>query len=91
MNKYILILGLVLSASSVLAKPQTITLKVPTMTCPVCPITVTKSLQAVDGVAEVEVNYEEQLAQVIYNDETTDVAALIKATTNAGYPSHLSK
>ncbi|MFT5706912.1 MAG: mercuric ion binding protein [Oceanospirillaceae bacterium] len=91
MNKFILILGLILSASSVLGKPQIITLKVPTMTCPVCPITVTKSLEAVDGVSQVEVNYEEQLAQVIYNDETTDVEALIKATTNAGYPSRVNK
>lgn len=91
MNKLILMTGLILTTFGAIAKPQTVTLEVPTMDCPVCPITVTKSLEKVNGVTDVAVTFEEKLAQVTFDDEVTNINALIDATTNAGYPSHIKE
>lgn len=57
------------------------------MYCAVCPLTVKKSLEAVRGVKSVALSYATKIAVVVYDDSRTTVAALIKATTNAGYPS----
>lgn len=70
---------------------RTVTLSVPTMDCPVCPITVKKSLTKVDGVSEAEVDFDKRLARVTFDDAKTNVEVLIKATTNAGYPSTVVK
>jgi periplasmic mercuric ion binding protein len=91
MKKLLLTTGVLLTTFGAIAKPQTITLEVPTMNCPVCPITVTKSLEKVNGVTNVEVKFKERLAQVTFNDEMTNTKALIAATANAGYPSHLKE
>lgn len=69
------------------AATQTVTLDVKNMTCPVCPITVKKALNRVPGVSNTAVSYERKDATVTYDDARTNVEALIKATTNAGYPS----
>lgn len=68
------------------AATQTVRLAVENMTCAACPITVKKALNNVAGVSRVEVSYERQEAVVTYDDAKTDVQALIRATTNAGYP-----
>jgi mercuric ion binding protein len=78
-----------LSSSSALAAIQTVTLNVPSMNCVTCPITVKKSLTNVDGVEKADVTYATKLAVVTYDDEKTNVEALVSATTNAGYPSIL--
>lgn len=74
-------------AGAATAATRTVTLAVQNMTCAVCPITVRKALEKVPGVAKTEVSYESKEAVVTYDDAKTDVAALIKATTDAGYPS----
>jgi mercuric ion binding protein len=76
----------VLSAP-VWAATKTITLNVPGMTCPTCPITIKKALNKVQGVSRVAVSYEKKQAVVTFDDTKTDTKALVKATTNAGYPS----
>lgn len=76
-----------LFSAPVLADSQTVTLSVPGMTCPICPITVKKALTQVDGVTEVEVSFEHKEAVVTFEDSKTSVAALTQATKNAGYPS----
>src|SRR5258708_26344604 len=70
-----------------LAATKTVPLDVPSMTCPVCPITVKKALTAVPGVSKTDVIYAKREAVVTYDDAKTTVAALTKATTDAGYPS----
>jgi mercuric ion binding protein len=80
------------AALSMLASPvwpaiQTVTLAVPGMTCPVCPITVKKALTSVDGVTRAEVNFDKRQAVVTYDDARTNVETLTKATADAGYPS----
>ena len=80
---------LVLIASTAWANPRTVSLSVPTMDCPVCPITVKQALTKVRGVTRAEVSFERRLATVTFDDAKTNVEALMHATTNAGYPSTL--
>lgn len=69
------------------AASKTVTLNVPGMTCPACPITVKKALSKVDGVSRVEVSYEKKEARVTFDDAKTNAKALVKATADAGFPS----
>lgn len=69
------------------AATKTVTLSVPGMTCAACPITVKKALSRVKGVEKIEVKYEKHEAVVTFDDATTNVEALTRATKNAGYPS----
>lgn len=73
--------------STLYAATQTTTLSVPGMTCASCPITVKKALSRVQGVKDVAVSYEKKEATVTFDDAQTTLAALVQATTNAGYPS----
>ncbi len=73
------------------ASPQTVTLNVSGMTCPACPITVKKALEKVPGVSKVHVRFEKKQVLVTFDDAKTNTDALVKATTNAGYPSQPDK
>jgi mercuric ion binding protein len=68
------------------AGEKTITLAVKNMYCADCPFIVKKSLEAVPGVAKAVVSYKDETAVVTYDDTKATVPALIKATTDAGYP-----
>ncbi len=65
---------------------QSITLDVQNMTCAMCPITIRKALQGVDGVNKANVDFASKTASVTFDPQKTSIEALIKATTNAGYP-----
>jgi periplasmic mercuric ion binding protein len=80
------VLGL-LPFAALAGAPQTITLDVKNMTCAVCPITVRKALEKVPGVASVKVDLDTKSATVTFDPDKADAAALVKATTEAGYPS----
>jgi len=69
------------------ADPQTVVLDVQNMTCELCPITVKKALDKVPGVAATKIDLAKKTATVKFDPERANVAALVKATTNAGYPS----
>jgi mercuric ion binding protein len=71
------------------AEQSTLTLSVPTMNCPACPITLKKALMALSGVRTVDVHYEQRQIEVIFDNDKTSVADLTRATTDAGYPSEL--
>jgi periplasmic mercuric ion binding protein len=77
--------------ASAWASPQTVTLNVSGMTCPACPITVKKALEKVPGVSKVDVRFEKKQVLVTFDDAKTNTDALVKATTNAGYPSQPGK
>lgn len=77
-------------AAPAVAAEQTVTLKVDNMSCALCPITVKKSLAQVSGVDAVTVSLEEETATVTFDDAKTSAAALVEATTNAGYPSKVT-
>jgi len=78
---------LVALAAPAWAASKTVTLNVPGMTCPACPITIKKALSKVNGVSKVEVSYEKKEARVTFDDAKTDTKSLVKATTDAGFPS----
>ena len=46
-----------------------------------------QSLAKVDGVGQVSASFETKTATVTYDDQKTNLTALIAATTQAGYPS----
>jgi mercuric ion binding protein len=69
------------------ADPQTVVLDVENMTCELCPITVKKALDKVPGVAATKIDLTKKTATVRFDPDRASVAALVKATTNAGYPS----
>ena len=77
----------VLASSTAFAAERTITLAVKNMYCADCPLIVRKSLEAVPGVTKAVVSYKDKTAVVTFDDGRTDVPALTRATTDAGYPS----
>lgn len=92
MKKHAILLALVATLSApVLAATRTVTLSVPGMTCSACPITVKKALSKVVGVQKAEVSYEKREAVVTFDDASTNVDALTKASENAGYPATLKQ
>ena len=87
MRRLLLAATLALSPFAALAgAPRTITLDVKNMTCAVCPITVRKALEKAPGVQSVKVDLGAKTATVTFDPDKADAAALIKATTEAGYP-----
>lgn len=82
-----MIVALAALAGTAWAAPRTITLSVPTMDCPVCPITVKKALTKVPGVVQADVNFDKREATVKFDDARTTPEALTRATKDAGYPS----
>lgn len=87
MKKLNMLALLLICSSSTFAKDVTVTLEVPSMNCAICPITVTKALEVVNGVQNVEVTFKDRLAVVIFDDEKINTGSLTKATKDAGYPS----
>ena len=87
-------LALALSAGTAQAEPRTVVLNVDNATCALCGPIVKMTLQRVSGVKAVDLKEADAssgtVATVEFDDTVTDVQALITATTNAGYPSHLA-
>jgi periplasmic mercuric ion binding protein len=73
------------------ATPQTAVLDVQNMTCSLCPVTVKKSLEKVSGVSQARIDLEKKTATVTFDADKTSAAALVKATTDAGFPSAVRK
>jgi periplasmic mercuric ion binding protein len=73
------------------AATQTVVLDVQNMTCALCPITVQKSLEQVPGVASAKIDLDKKTATVQFDPDKAEPAALVKATTNAGFPSAVHK
>ena len=73
------------------AATQTVVLDVQNMTCELCPITVKKSLVQVPGVASAKVDLDKKTATVQFDPDKATPAILVKATTNAGFPSAVHK
>ena len=73
------------------ASPQTAVLDVQNMTCGLCPVTVKKSLEKVSGVSQARIDFAKKTATVTFNADKTNATVLIKATTDAGYPSTVHK
>jgi mercuric ion binding protein len=79
------------SLTALAATPQTAVLDVQNMTCTLCPVTVKKSLEKVSGVSQARIDFERKTATVTFDADKTSTTALMKATTEAGYPSAIHK
>lgn len=90
MKRTLSALALMAASTLVWGTQQTVTLSVPGMDCPVCPITIKKALLQVPGVSQAQVDFERREATVSFDGVRTRVEALIRATAEAGYPSTLS-
>lgn len=65
---------------------QVVTLDIHNMTCPLCRFTIKKALQNVEGVQRVTIDFDSKTAEVGFDPRQTDLQALIKASSDAGYP-----
>lgn len=90
MKKLIALTLLSLFSMTTWADLKSVTLAVPGMDCPVCPVTVRKALEKVGGVLEVTVDLESRTATVAYDDGQVEPLTLTQATTDAGFPSTVS-
>jgi len=67
--------------------PKTVVLDIQNMTCELCPITVKKALGRVPGVTDARIDLATKTATVTFDPDQASIAALVSATTNAGFPS----
>ena len=91
MRKRSLLVGLSVAAAMVapqlsFAEPKTVTLSVPDMYSPACPIVARKALEKVPGVANVKASLDRKEAVVVFDDARTSVEKLLETTKNAGFP-----
>ena len=77
--------ALVLAAQAA-SSEQTVTFDVPGMTCALCPVTVRKAMEGVEGVKNVEVDFEARTATVVFDPSVTSIDFVAAASANAGYP-----
>ena len=84
-------LAFVLPLAALAATPKTAVLDVQNMTCSMCPLTVKAALKKVPGVTDATVNFDNKTATVTFDADKLDSAALVKATTDAGFPSTARK
>ena len=75
------------SMASLATTPQTVVLDVQNMTCGLCPVTVKKSLEKTPGVTQAQIDFQKKTAKVTFDVDKTTVTELVKATTDAGFPS----
>ena len=83
--------AIVALASSAAWAMKSVTLTVPDMSCSTCPIQVKKVLSRVPGVSDASASLEKKEAVVTYDENKTDVEALLKATADIGFPSKLKQ
>ena len=82
-----LFLIVAVATTGAVAGESTVTLNVEGMTCASCPYIVKQSLVQVEGVRQVKVSFWERSATVTFDDERTNVAALMYVTDENGFPS----
>ena len=69
---------------------QTVTFAVDNMTCALCPITVKRAMEGVEGVRAVEIDFEAHTATVVFDNSATSADAIATASANAGYPARVA-
>lgn len=94
MRHIIIVAGLaavILTAGPAQSAEQAVTLAVDNLFCASCPYIVKRTLANLPGVSDVAVSFEKKTAVVIFDDARTDVAALIRAATEIGFPSRIGQ
>ena len=78
------------AAAQVVAAEQTVTFTVDNMTCALCPVTVKRAMEGVEGVHAVEINFDARTATVVFDTAATSADAIASASANAGYPARIA-
>lgn len=78
------------AVAQTVAAEQTVTFAVDNMTCALCPVTVKRAMEGVEGVRAVEIDFEARTATVVFDNAATSAAAIAAASANAGYPARVS-
>ena len=78
------------AAQSVAAEQQTVTFIVDNMTCALCPVTVKRAMESVEGVRTVEIDFDARTATVVFDTTATDFEDIAAASANAGYPARVA-
>ncbi|MGB3408589.1 MAG: cation transporter [Jannaschia sp.] len=78
------------AAAQTVAAEQTDTFAVDNMTCALCPVTVKRAMEGVEGVRAVEIDFEARTATVIFDTAATSADAIATAWANAGYPARIT-
>lgn len=73
------------------ADPSRVTLNIPSMNCPLCPLTVSRALRKMPGVLEVTAELSTKSARISYDPEKVSPERLAQAVSDAGYPATPSK
>lgn len=84
-----LVIGLVVmmwAGLALAATPKKVVLDVENMTCPACNITIEKALDKVPGVTGRHVDAKAATVTVTFDAERTNVPAVARAITEAGFP-----
>jgi mercuric ion binding protein len=74
------------TAATRVAAAQSATFVVENMTCALCPVTVKKAMEKVNGVQSVQVDFAARTATVVFDPAVTSVDAIAAASADAGYP-----
>lgn len=78
-------------SSAFAGETQMALLDVQNMTCSLCPVTIKAALKKVPGVQDATVNLEHKTATVKFDPAKTSTVALVKASTDAGFPASVHK
>jgi mercuric ion binding protein len=77
--------ALVVSIGATAGQSKRVVLDVPDMTCPLCPLTIEKTLERVPGVIGARASFDTRRAEVTYDADEVDPEALVRAVDAAGY------
>ncbi len=78
------------AAAQAVAAEQTVTFTVDNMTCALCPVTVKRAMESVEGVRDVKIDFAARTATVLFDMAATSADAIAQASANAGYPARVS-
>ena len=87
----LLLIGVFANVAPAFAADATVTFAVDKMNCKLCPITVRKAMEGVDGVVDANVDYDNKSATVTFDDARTTPDEIAKASTEIGYPATLAQ
>jgi mercuric ion binding protein len=74
------------TAATQVATAQSATFAVENMTCALCPVTVKKAMEKVNGVQSVRIDFDARTATVVFDPAVTSIEAIAAASADAGYP-----
>ena len=86
MRQWIVGLMILWTGMALAATPKKAVLDVENMTCPACSITIEKALDKVPGVSKARVDAKAATVTVNFDAGRTNVPAIARAITDAGFP-----